>query len=108
MICLFVGTKKGREVEKKRGAGEDKGGEESGSEEVVRVGSSGMRASKQKGTSIAIRWCEFEVAYWAGNSHSALLIQSTAFHLSLIHSTAFHLPLIHSTAFHLSLIHPSA
>ena len=97
MICLFVGTKKGREVEKKRGAGEDKGGEESGSEEVVRVGSSGMRASKQKGTSIAIRWCEFEVAYWAGNSHSALLIHSMAFHLSLIHSTAF-CSLIHSTA----------
>ena len=107
MICLFVGTKKGREVEKKRGAGEDKGGEESGSEEVVRVGSSGMRASKQKGTSIAIRWCEFEVAYWAGNSHSALLIHSTAFHLPLIHSTAFR-SLIHSMAFHLSLIHPSA
>lgn len=84
---MFVETKKGREVEKKGSAGEDKGGEESGSEEVVRVGSSGMSASKQRGTSIASRWCESEVAYWAGNSHSAFPIHSMAGR-SLIHPSA--------------------
>ena len=74
---LFVGTKKGREVEEKSGTGEEKGGEESGSEESARVGSSGMKESEQKRTSIASRWCELEFACWAGSSRSALPIHST-------------------------------